>query len=533
VPVEEESHFDSLEFEQYNELHSCTHSFIESIADSRELTASIMGDLNVLDGMFVLQNRINKEFQQIVMSTRLVPAKTIIARLERIVRQTCRATEKQADFEMLGGEVLMDGEVLNKLTDPLMHILRNSVDHGMELPAERKLAGKPETGRVAVNVYPLGNNIVVRVEDNGKGLNYDKIRATAVERGLIKEGQEVTRAELARMIFIAGFSTKGGVTQISGRGVGMDVVHSAVLQLKGTVDIESEPGQGTAITLTLPTSLVTVHVLLVKLGPYRFALPTSHLEQALTPDSGEFRKVGGNISFHMDKNAYPVTTLSDLLNLPGEPVTEHEIRPLVLVREEGNITAVVVDGLMASRDLVSKTMGRYVKHIKGVSGASILGDGSVVALLDLPELLREPAQLLTPMSGGEAGAAAGAAGGIPHILIVDDSLSVRKSLSQLVEDSGYETLLAKDGLEAIEVVGQTKPTVMLVDMEMPRMNGIELTAHIRANEATKDIPIFMITSRTTEKHRQLAQEAGVSAYLTKPYQDTELLKLINDAVKRR
>jgi len=526
--------FDSLEFEQYNELHSLTHSFIEAIADTRELGGTILNDLSALDGMFIHQGRLNKEFQQIVMTTRMVPIKTIMARLERIVRQTCRATDKQADFAMVGGDILIDGDVLTKLTDPLMHILRNSIDHGMETPQERVAAGKVESGSVILRCYRQGNNIVVRCEDDGRGLNFERIRGIAIERGLIKENQDLTRRELSRLILISGFSTKGGVTQISGRGVGMDVVHTSILDLKGSVEIDSEPGQGTAIMLTLPMSLVTEHVLLVEVGKQRYALPTRHLAQALTPDSGEFRRTGNTLSFHMEKNAYPVITLAELLNMPNvQPLTDHETRPLVLVREEDSIAVVVVDALLDSRDLVSKNMGRYVPKIRGISGASILGDGSVVALLDLPEMLRQPSQSLMSMDVGGGGSREAVADArVPHIMIVDDSLSVRKSLSQLVEDNGYETMLAKDGLEAIEQVAQHKPNVMLVDMEMPRMNGIELTAHIRANESTKDIPIFMITSRTTEKHRQLAKDAGVTAYLTKPYQDTELLGLINQALRQ-
>jgi len=313
--------------------------------------------------------------------------------------------------------------------------------------------------------------------------------------------------------------------------VGMDVVHTNIQELKGSVDIDSIPGQGTMISLTLPMSLVTEHVLLVLVGKKRYALPSTYLSQALTADSGEFRHVGTEINFHMGMDIYPVTTLAALLKLPDDKViSEEEDRPLVLVKEEGKTSVVLVDRFEDSRDLVSKSMGSYVGKVKGVAGASILGDGSVVAMLDLPALLRSPAKTLAPNRGTQNMAAAEDVVAIPHILIVDDSLSMRKSLSQIVEDAGYEVLLAKDGLEAVEVIGQTKPQVMLVDMEMPRMNGIEFTTHVRANEATKEIPIFMITSRTTEKHRQLAKDAGVNEYLTKPYQDTELLGLISNVL---
>jgi chemosensory pili system protein ChpA (sensor histidine kinase/response regulator) len=528
----QDHNLDSLEFEQYNELHSTTTSFIEAISDARELSSSIMDDLNVLDGAFIHQERLNKEFQEIVMSTRMEPVKSLHARLERIVRQTCRTTNKEANFEMIGGDILMDGDVLAKLTDPLLHILRNAIDHGMEMPDEREAAGKSRTGTVILRTQRKGNNIVVSVEDDGKGLNYENIRNKAIEKGLLKETQDVTRRELGRMIFMAGFSTKTEVTQVSGRGVGMDVVHTSILNLKGSVDIDSEPGKGSSIIMSLPVTLVTEHVLLVVVGKQRFAIPTNYLEQALTSDAGEFRKVGDNISFHMDKHAYPALALADLLHIPGEhAVQENETRPLILVRGESETSAVVVDSLLDSRDLVTKSMGRYVKNVRGISGASILGDGNVVAMLNIPEMLRRTSQRVMPSIAPSEGEAAVMDMGIPHVLIVDDSLSVRKSLSQLVEDAGYEPLLAKDGLEAIEVVGQHKPRVMLVDMEMPRMNGIELTEHIRANDNTKEIPIFMITSRTTEKHREMARNAGVSEYLTKPYPEAELVDMISKVMR--
>jgi chemosensory pili system protein ChpA (sensor histidine kinase/response regulator) len=315
----------------------------------------------------------------------------------------------------------------------------------------------------------------------------------------------------------------------------MDVVHTNIRQMKGTLDLHSETGKGMTILIKLPMTLVTVHVLLIRIGSRRFGIPTNHLDQALAPGLGEFQRIGSDLTLKLGKNIYALKSLAALLNVPSDKaeIDEHEKRPIILAREETGVVALVVDELLDGRDLVMKNMGRYVKQVRGVAGASILGDGTVIPLLDLPELLRSPLQA---MMGSHVAMPSDAVNPLqqptstPHIMIVDDSLSVRKSLSLLIEEAGFETLLAKDGLEAIEVMNQKRPDVMLVDMEMPRMNGLELTAHVRANQTTQNMPIFMITSRTTEKHREQAKSAGVSAYLNKPYQDVELLSLIDKAL---
>ncbi|NJO17456.1 MAG: response regulator [Thioploca sp.] len=533
--TEEDEDFDPLEFEEYNELHSVAHSFIESIADNRELAMSIRDDLALLETMFIHQERLNKDFQSSIMTTRMVPVSMIISKLQRNVRQTCRMTGKKAELEMSGTEILIDSDVLNNLADPLQHILRNAIDHGIENAEERTLLGKSEEGHIQLSFYREGNNIVVKCQDDGQGLNYTNIRFTAIQRGLVTENQDLTEAELARLILMSGFSTKSGVTQVSGRGVGMDVVHTNIRQMKGTLDLISETGKGTIILIKLPMTLVTVHVLLVRIGNRVFGITSNNLDQALAPGSGEFQLIGEEMTFKMGKNIYALKSLANLLNLPGdrEGFDGCESRPIVLAREETGITAVLVDELIDTHDLVMKSMGKYVKKIHGVAGAAILGDGSLIPLLDLPELLRSPMQAkmssyLAEQSSDKENMLGSPA--IPRIMVVDDSLSVRKSLSLLLEDAGFETLLAKDGLEAIEIMNQQRPQVMLVDMEMPRMNGLELTAHVRANQATQKLPIFMITSRTTEKHREQAQLAGVNAYLTKPYQDGELLGLIDKAL---
>jgi chemotaxis protein histidine kinase CheA/CheY-like chemotaxis protein len=536
----EEEDFDPLEFEEYNELHSVAHSFTESIADNRELAISIREELSELETMFIHQERLNKDFQNSIMTTRMKQVKTIIPQLERNIRKTVNdlknkeKIDKKAKLEVAGTDILVDSEVLNNLIAPLRHVLNNAVDHGLESIEERAIVGKSEMGTIHLSFYHEGNNVVIKCQDDGQGLNYTNIRFKAIEKELITEHQELTEQELARLILMSGFSTKPGVTQVSGRGVGMDVVHTTIRQMKGTIDLTSETGKGTTFLIKLPMTLVTVHVLVVRVGDRLFGIPTNNLEQALAPNVAEFHTVGEETTLKLGKNLYAVKYLADMLHMKGDwqGFNDLEKRPVVLVHEETGITAVLVDEFLDTHDLVMKSMGQYVKKIHGVAGASILGNGSLVPLLDVPELLRSPMQAAisayTAKHSVEDDANIGSA--MPNIMIVDDSLSVRKSLSLLIENAGFEPLLAKDGVEAIEVMNETQPNVMLVDMEMPRMDGLELTAHVRANQATQNLPIFMITSRTTEKHRLQAKSAGVSAYLTKPYQDTELLDLIDKAL---
>ena len=442
---EEDEEFDPLEMEEYNELHSVAHSFIESISDSREMGMTIRQDLSVLDNMLVQHERLNREFQNSVMTTRMLPATTIIQKLQRNVRQTSRSTGKKAKLDVHGSDIMVDSDVLNKLADPLMHIIRNAIDHGLEPNDEREILGKSAEGTVKLEFYREGNFIVVSCKDDGQGLNYTNIRYTAIQRGLITETQELSEAELGRLILMSGFSTKQGVTQTSGRGVGMDVVHTNVREMKGTIDLISKTGEGTTILLKLPMSLVTVHVFLARIGKKRFAIPTNSLERALAPGTGELQTIGDEFFLKLGKTNYEIKMLSDLLGISGDvsKVEEFEHSPIVLVHEETRVSAVVIDELMDSRDLVMKSMGQYVAKVRGVAGASILGDGTVVPLLDLPELLRSPMQSMVSSYVGEQKSEDGVLmddSGAPNIMVVDDSLSVRKSLTLLLENEGFEVL---------------------------------------------------------------------------------------------
>ncbi len=528
--------FDSLELDQYDELYGTSHRFIEAVADSREFSLRLQSEFSALEGLFAEQKVLNRELQQIVMAVRMVPIAKIGSRLQRSVRQVCRATGKQAELSIQGSELLLDSEVLDRLADPLMHILRNAVDHGIETREERERKGKPAIGKLTLTFARDGNHMVVRCSDDGQGLNYESIRDKAVANGLLGTGEAKDNSELARLILVSGFSTRESATQISGRGVGMDVVNIAVTDLKGHVAIDEADGSGCLITLRLPITLITSHTLIVKAAKEIYAIPTNFIEQILPETSGSFSKLGNDVTYHLDNTVYPAKKLTEILNIvpqPGRAVTdrrknvradkEEKSRAVLLIRTDTGLVAVLVEQVINSVDLVVKGLGRFVKSIPGISGIATLGDGRVVPVLDLPQSLREPIGTTSPVTSGLSRQPTAQELEIPSVLIVDDSLSVRKSLSEITADAGYQPLLARDGFEAVEFLRKHMPKVILADLEMPNMNGLELTSYVKTDEKLSEIPVIMITSRTQTKHRRQAEEAGVNAFFNKPYSADELL----------
>jgi len=523
------SDFDPLEMDVYDEFYGSTHAYIEGVADSRHILREFTSEVSELRTLFLLQQRLNKELQEVIMTTRMVPVGTISARLQRTVRQVCRATGKQAELLVSGEELLLDGDVLNKLADPLMHMLRNAVDHGIETAEERMVDGKPEIGRITLSFRQQGNSVVVDCADDGIGLNYDRIRNTAVKRGLISDQESPSNQSLARMILQSGFSTSVTVTQVSGRGVGMDVVNNTIQSLKGSMQVSDGADSGTLISLRLPITLLTSHCLLVGVGSDEtFAIPTTALTQILSPGTGKIGQVGNKITYQLGKEVFTTYSLGALLG-KARPSGEDTLddSSVLLVQTSDGIKAVAVDQVVSSYDLVLKNMGAYVKSLSGVAGVSILGDGSVVTVLDLPSLLEQYDSRGIRSDATLSNTVPEDAVALPKVLIVDDSLSVRSSLSQLMSDGGYQVVTARDGLEAVNMLEEEAPDVVLTDLEMPRMNGLDLLGYIRNSNQWKPLPVVMITSRTMAKHRQQAEQAGANGYITKPFTEDEVLASVD------
>jgi len=521
--------FDSLELDQYNEVQSITRALIEESTDARDLGLGLKDELAGLAGIVHQQQRLMRELTHLTSQTRMAPVETIVPRLQRNVRQTATATRKQARLAVVGQDILVDADVLNQLIDPLLHILRNAVDHGLESPDERLSAGKSAMGTITLQVTRRGQVVTVQVSDDGRGLDLDSIRTKAIERGLLGVDATPTDAEVARLTLLPGFSTRDAVTEISGRGVGLDVVATRLRSLAGSIDIRSRRGEGLSIELRFQASLVATHALFVRDGGQVFGIASHAVRRAVPAVAVGLAHEGDAIFAMTEDGRVPAHELATLTGLA--PATSPEKRNLVLVDTETGPMGVLVDAILDAGELVTRPAGRHLKRISGVAGIGLLGNGSVIPLLDVAELARSPREQSQRLAA-EARAQAQAQRR-SRVLIVDDSLSVRRAIASLLEDQGYDTVLARDGLEAVKALDVQRPDVLITDLEMPNMNGLELAAHVRSRTELASLPVIMITSRSMDKHRRQALSAGVNVYLTKPYTDHELLQHVADAVTLR
>jgi chemotaxis protein histidine kinase CheA/CheY-like chemotaxis protein len=519
------SEFDSLEMDQYNEVQGISRALIEEATDARDISTQAREELRGIAGIIHEQQRMMRELQHLTAQTRMAPIESIVPRLQRNVRQTASSTGKHAQLVVAGSDILVDNDVLMQLVDPMLHVLRNAVDHGLETPEEREILGKAIEGTIRFEARQRGQVISVTCSDDGRGLDLDVIRAKAIARGLIPADTELTEQEIARLTLLPGFSTRDSVSEISGRGVGLDVVASRLRALNGTVDIRSEFGRGMTIELRFQASMIATHALFVRTGEHRYAIPSHSVLRAIPASLVELTPTGNGIAAVIDSVQLPTFDLAAITGLPA--TAENARQDLVLVQGEGGIVGVLVDAVLQASDLVTRPAGRYLKRIQGVTGMGLLGDGSIVSLLDIAELVR------TPDQSARRNAAAALHDQVQarhRAMVVDDSLSVRRALATLLEDQGYEVAQMRDGLEAAHALDSFKPDVVLTDLEMPNMNGLELASHIRARPQHADLPIIMITSRSMDKHRQQALAAGVSIYLTKPYTDHELLRNVSASI---
>ena len=534
-----DNEIDPLEMERFSELHTFSHRLLELTTDSFETVTNIDQQIKELTGLMHSQRQLNNDNQSMLLEMNLLPVSTLSSRFLRCVRQTCRLTGKSAKLAISGEQLLMDSRVLNRIADPIMHLLRNAIDHGLEdNPEIRESQGKPSEGRIALSFTNKGDSVEIICKDDGSGLNYDKIRANALKRGLIDNKTATNTGLLNQIILMPGFSTRNIATQTSGRGIGLDSVVSEIRSLKGNMSVSSEEGQGCQFIITVPTSILTSHALLAQCRDRHtfrtYGIAARGIKQVLYVDEEEIIRRDGHLSYVLDDEEIPVQTLSELLGIIS---LEAESIGTVLIaeRHDGTPVAIGVERISASQDLVIKPLNRFSYQVPGVVGATILGDGSVSPVIDLNELpgmslSQEELNMLQEQRARMIIAEKANFSAPPAALVVDDSLSARRSLAQFVSDLGMEVYTAKDGFDAINAIEEKKPSLMLVDLEMPRMNGLELTAHIRARQEYKDIPVIMITSRSTSQHKQMAADAGVNTYLTKPWSDDELMSCIKKEI---
>ena len=524
--------FDPLEFDRFSKLQHLTRSLTESLHDLTTIQLNMGSFVGEAETVLQQQARINTELQEGLMRTRMVEFSTQAARLRHIVRQTARELGKRADIEFVGADVQIDRTVLERMIGPFEHMIRNSLDHGLESEAERTRQGKPPAGRITITNAQEGSEIVIRFADDGAGMNLEKIRAKAIERGLVSAEANLTEDDIVQFVLLSGFSTASTVTHLSGRGVGMDVVHSEVKQLGGSMVVNTEPGKGTSFVIRLPLTLSIAQALIVYVGEHEYAVPIATVTNIIECPVEQLSKisVGKNPLLNFNDQLYSFMNLGARLDIPSSGKSARKV-PVLLARAGTRDVAMQVDGLGGTREIVIKSLGAQLAELKGVSGATIMGDGRVVLILDLPGLWHAEDMLLR-VEHHRPETPAIQVRERPIIMVVDDSLTVRKVTGKHLQKRGFDVMVAKDGVDAVEQLRGQVPDLMLVDIEMPRMDGYELTGRVRSESRLKHIPIIMITSRAGAKHRQRAFELGVDMYMSKPYQEDELFKNIDQLLER-
>ncbi len=516
--------FDPLELDRYSNIQQLSRALAESASDLGSLKDLLKSVTTEAEGLLVQQSRVTAELQDGLMRTRMVPFERHVPRLTRLVRQAAQEVDKRAELAVEGASGELDRQVLEKMLPPFEHMLRNAVIHGIEDPSERQAAGKPGMGRITIRLHREGAEMVIDVADDGRGLDVDAIRRKAYELDMLKADSKVTDEEIMELILTPGFTTAGSITQSAGRGVGMDVVANEVKKLGGSLRISSVVGEGTNFTVRLPFTLAITQALIVRTGEEVYALPLPTVEGVARIPRGELENLlsQSEPSYQYGEQDYKFRHLGMYLGGQAAKLPEEDTSvPVILVRAGEYSAALLVDEMLASREVVVKAVGPQLASIRGISGATILGDGRIILILDISALVRTGAPVVELKK-----AAPTPADTRPLALVVDDSITVRRVTERFLQRHGMRVATAKDGLDAISVMQDHKPDVILLDIEMPRMDGYEFASHVRNDERVSDVPIIMITSRVGDKHRARAIELGVNDYLGKPYQDSQLLEAI-------
>ncbi|MDZ4255969.1 MAG: response regulator, partial [Sulfuritalea sp.] len=526
--------FDPLEFDRFTRFQEVTRMMAESVNDVATVQQNLMRNLDQANAAVVAQARLSRELSQRLMGVRMVPFESLAERLHRVVRQAAKDTGKRANLDIRHGQTELDRSVLDKMAGPLEHMLRNSVAHGLEDTAARLAAGKDAIGQITLSLAQEGNEIVVSIADDGAGLDFARIRRRGIERGLIAPNADIDPAILTQLILQSGFSTADEITALAGRGVGMDVVRSETASLGGRIEVASETGRGATFRIYLPLTLAVTQAVLVTAGNRRYAIPSSMIEQAAEhkPDSAALVRSSGGTEWL--GNRYPYHYLARLLGeTDAIPPTARRYW-ILLIKGGTERVALEVDSLSRNQEIVVKSVGPQLARVPGLAGATVLGNGEVALIINPVALAAravERAVIPPPTAGGaEQPAPVVASTAAAAVMVVDDSLTVRKISGRLLARHGYHVLTAKDGVEALEQLAEVVPDVMLLDIEMPRMDGFDLARNIRADARLKHIPLIMITSRTADKHRQMAAEIGVNHYLGKPYDEEDLLACIRQSL---
>ena len=520
--------FDPLEFDRFTRFQEVTRFMNESVHDVQTVQQALLKNLAETEVALNAQANLNRDLQQGLMAIRMVPFASVSERLYRIVRQTGKELGKRANLELLGTEVELDRSVLEKMTAPFEHLLRNAIAHGLETPDQRVKAGKEAIGEIRLALRQESNEVVFDFSDDGAGLDIARVRQKAIENGVLQENEAISDELAMQLIFTPGLSTAQEITEISGRGIGLDVVRSEITALGGRVDVSSEPGHGVRFSIHLPLTLAVTKTLLVRVGHHVYAIPSNMIEnvQQIKPPVLEAAYQQKFIDWNGAR--YPMHYLARLLGDEEAEIVSLPHNPVLLLRAGDNRIALHVEELQGNHEVVVKNIGPQLARLPGIAGATVSANGEVILIIN-PIAFSQ--RLAVARKIVKVPVEVAAVHKVPVVMVVDDSLTVRKITSRLLSRSGYQVITAKDGLDALEQLGEVLPDVMLLDVEMPRMDGFELTRRMRQDARTRELPIIMITSRTADKHRQYALEMGVNEYMGKPYHEEELLENIMRFIK--
>jgi len=539
------SEFSELEMDRYDDFNILSRSMAEISADVNEVLTQLQGYVNRVEGDIDDFTKLAHHLQDEFTAARMVPIGTLYSRLSRAVRDAAKSADKIVDLDLSGSETELDNNIIQQISDPLVHLVRNSVAHGIERSEQRIAGGKPATGKVSLRAYHRGNHIYIEVEDDGRGIDYDRVKQSAIERGLVsyETAVRLTERDLREMLFHPGFSTASSKTELAGRGVGLDVVRANLNTLNGEIEIQSTTGQGTKFTLKVPLTLIISPALFVRCGGTSYALPLAVVEEIRRIRADEIEDVGGKLLTKVRDVVTEVVRLDSYLGLaPLESVNGYF--HMVVANTGNRQIGLVVEEVLGKDEIVIKNLGEYLRRVKLFPGTTIAPDGSLILLIDLNRMVAtEPNERRSIQASASAarifapGSTAVAQGTIPSaaidrveqervIVVADDSISVRKFVGRMLEKNGYRVKLAADGLEAAELVAQHGCHLVITDLEMPRMTGYELMVQLRQNQATRRIPVMVVTSRAGAKHRDRAIKEGATAFLTKPVQEDQLIAAV-------
>lgn len=539
------SEFSELEMDRYDDFNILSRSMAEISADVNEVLSQLQGFIGRVEGDIDEFTKLAHHLQDEITAARMVPIGTLYSRLSRAVRDAATSTGKHVELDLSGSETELDNNIIQQISDPLVHLVRNSVAHGIEQSSDRAVAGKSPNGKIMLRAYHRGNHIYIEVEDDGRGIDYERVKQSALERGLVSEetADRLTERDLREMLFHPGFSTAPVKTELAGRGVGLDVVRANLNALNGEIDIQSVSGQGTKFTLKVPLTLIISPALFVRCGTTNFALPLAVVEEIRRLRADEIEDVGGKLLTKVRDVVTEVVRLDTYLGLPPlEPINGYF--RMVVANAGNRQIGLVVEEVLGKDEIVIKNLGEYLRRVKLFPGTTIAPDGSLILLIDLNRMVAtEPSERPPLQASASAarifapGSSAIARGTIPSeaidrveqervVVVADDSISVRKFVGRMLEKNGYRVKLAADGLEAAELITQHGCHLVITDLEMPRMTGYELMVQLRQSPSTRRIPVMVVTSRAGAKHRDRAMKEGAAAFLTKPVQEDQLIAAV-------